>query len=457
MKIKANWSPTRYSWIVHPLAYRDWLNKIPDNSVDAMQWAIMNINTNEPHYQDKNEGWNVCNGLELFNDFTYIRSYNGVDPNSGSPFAPLECPGFAVPCRNGEEMKGVTDNQKYIWWFNTYPLEYAEFLLVTALSRGVWLHPLAANDVGYQIVKTISDEAGNITEQVGTAMSDSKYHSIPKESTSSKEHKVLSVEDHLEDHHEENKTMSSFVKGFPYGADTAFGYTTLIDPRRNLKKHSEEIYSHKLEDPNFGMNKAELDSFDMLIEGQHFGHTGVYGLFDYNTVEKEGKETFPIYIEGQKDPNKPCYQMTKDMEMIFTFHPVNETKNSNFTYAPKDFVWKYELQLTTDDTKNKNEITVHGYFNLYSKVKTRLDLSTKYDKENMKYIRFTCFEPCSPQHRAWFIPIKGLAFGKPRHLFPRNQGDTLLRLNKSCNDIIRLLEQNGRLLNKLAILFLPFH
>ena len=127
---------------MHPLAYRDWLNKIPDNSVDAMQWAIININTNEPHYQDKNEGWNVCNGLELFNDFTYIRSYNGVDPNGGSAFAPLECPEFAVPCRNGEEMNGVTENQKYIWWFNTYPLEYGEFLLVTALSRGVWLQPI---------------------------------------------------------------------------------------------------------------------------------------------------------------------------------------------------------------------------------------------------------------------------------------------------------------------------
>ena len=65
--------------------------------------------------------------------------------------------------------------------------------------------------------------------------------------------------------------------------------------------HSEEIYSHKLEDPNFGMNKAELDSFDMLTEGQHFGHTGVYGLFDYNALETEGNETFPIQIKGQKE------------------------------------------------------------------------------------------------------------------------------------------------------------
>ena len=25
--------------------------------------------------------------------------------------------------------------------------------------------------------------------------------------------------------------LSEFVKGLPYGADTAFGYTTLIDPK----------------------------------------------------------------------------------------------------------------------------------------------------------------------------------------------------------------------------------
>ena len=45
----------------------------------------------------------------------------------------------------------------------------------------------------------------------------------------------------------------------------------------------------------------------------------------------------------------------------------------------------------------------------------------KYEKNKMKWIRFICFEPGSPQQRAWFIPIKGLAFGQPRHLFPRNQ------------------------------------
>ena len=101
----------RYSWIVHPLAYRDFLNRVPDNSVDAMQWSVMNINTNEPHYQNKNEGWNICNGIELFNDFTYNRSYNS-DPLH--PFAPLECPDFEIPCNNGGEMNvGTEHSGKY--------------------------------------------------------------------------------------------------------------------------------------------------------------------------------------------------------------------------------------------------------------------------------------------------------------------------------------------------------
>ena len=440
----------RYSWIVHPLAYRDWLNRIPDNTVDAMQWSIMNINTNEPHYQDKSEGWNVCLGLELFNDFTYIRSYNS-DP--AHPFSPLECPDFEVPCNNGEVMNVHSLNEpRYVWWFNTYPLEYAEFLLVTSLSRGVWMHPLAANDVGYQVVQTISDSAGNVTEQVGTLMGDSKYHSVKKQRKESDiKRKLSKVAEHLEDQHEGNKTMTSFTKGFPYGIDTAFGYTTLIDPRKELKKHSEEIYSHKLEDPNFGMNKAELDSFDMLIEGQHFGHTGVYGLFDYS-FEPEGKETFPIQIQGQRLFTKPCYQMTKDMDMVFTFHPVCDQRNSNFTYAPKDFVWKYELQVTIDDDRN-NEVTVHGYFNLHAKVKTTLDLSLKYDKENLKWIRFTCFEPCSPQHRAWFIPIRGLAFGKPRHLFPRYvQASNLVQIPKMTHQIAIIEEVENKQADQTVVL-----
>ena len=42
------------------------------------------------------------------------------------------------------------DIPSYNWWFDTYPMEFGEFLLVTALSRGVWLQPLSANDLGFQ-------------------------------------------------------------------------------------------------------------------------------------------------------------------------------------------------------------------------------------------------------------------------------------------------------------------
>ena len=52
-------------------------------------------------------------------------------------------------------------------------------------------------------------------------------------------------------------------------------------------------------------------------------------------------------FQGQPSEHNPCYQMTADMEMIFTFHPACKEKSSNFTYASADFVWKYELQMKT--------------------------------------------------------------------------------------------------------------
>ena len=59
----------------------------------------------------------------------------------------------------GEDMNAWTDEVKtYNWWFNTYPLEFGEFLLVTALTRGVWLHPLSANDLGYQHIDIFADD-----------------------------------------------------------------------------------------------------------------------------------------------------------------------------------------------------------------------------------------------------------------------------------------------------------
>ena len=140
---------------MHPLAYRICTNKLPDCSVDAMQWSILNIKR-EKNLAKKGQ-WsnnnNKCQGLEIFNDFTYTNSYN-----SELQLTPVDNPDFVIPCLNGQTMHFDQHDEvplsskppKYTWWFNPYPLEFAEFLLVTALSNGVWLHPLAANDVGYQ-------------------------------------------------------------------------------------------------------------------------------------------------------------------------------------------------------------------------------------------------------------------------------------------------------------------
>ena len=219
--IKGHWKEdgkndfARYSWIVHPLAYRDWLNRLPDNSVDGIQWCVLNINTNEKHFGNKKEGWGICHGIELFNDFTYNSSYNA---DQTRPLTPFECPDFKIPCRNGGVMK--TDDKEYHWWFNTYPFEFAEFLLVTALSRGVWLHPIAANDVGWQIINTISDRLTKeiISKQVGTSTCDTKYSQLPKTKDSSKEEfNDYSVEEHLINPKLDECAKEDLAEAFPYG------------------------------------------------------------------------------------------------------------------------------------------------------------------------------------------------------------------------------------------------
>ena len=76
----------RYNYIVHPLAYRADVKTLPDDSVDAMQWSIININSQKANRvpegkskskdfpafgQDQLHRWGEkCHGLEIFNDFT---------------------------------------------------------------------------------------------------------------------------------------------------------------------------------------------------------------------------------------------------------------------------------------------------------------------------------------------------------------------------------------------------
>ena len=440
----------RYNYIVHPLAYRIATNRKPDNSVDGMQWSILNI-VNEPHFGNPNEWGEKCNGLEIFNDFTYFHSYNPE-----YQYTPVEEPNFTIPCHNGEEMNTLVEEvEDYVWWFDTYPLEYAEFLLDTALSRGVYLEPLASNDCAYDRITSICDYQRQIanwpdcpdlderlnrnTVQEDTLKADPKgvnvrrmtkkclvkLRKLRKTDTQS-EHKRKGISrqfsrmSDLDDGFiaEEADRALKFLDKLPYKDDTAFGYTTLIDPKCELK---QMVIGLAGPDGILGtaddigcLDDASMHAMDYLIEGRHFSHLGVYGLFNYHVYD----EKFPIEVEGQEDKCRPCYQMTDNMELIFTFMPCKKEYESSFTHAPKQFVWKYTMQL---EVSEEEEETIHGYFNLDDCSKTRLNL-TKYNKTKMKWIRFTCFEPASPQQRAWFLPIRGLAFGSPRNLIPREDG-----------------------------------
>ena len=89
-----------------------------------------------------------------------------------------------------------------------------------------------------------------------------------------------------------------------------------------MQAMAKQATGKKMEDHEFGMNLAENQTIDCLIGGHHYSHTGVYDIFSYN-LEEEGEQTFPIQIQGQKNPTEPCYQMTEDMEMTFIFHPAN--------------------------------------------------------------------------------------------------------------------------------------
>ena len=59
----------RYNYIVHPLAYRASLDTIPDNTVDAMQWSVINV-AKEDHFGPESPWGQKVDAIEIFNDFT---------------------------------------------------------------------------------------------------------------------------------------------------------------------------------------------------------------------------------------------------------------------------------------------------------------------------------------------------------------------------------------------------
>ncbi|XP_028407903.1 uncharacterized protein LOC114530533 [Dendronephthya gigantea] len=93
----------------------------------------------EQHF-GKGKPWGEkCHGLEIFNDFTYYYSYQ-----------PIEDGGVQNSELGYDNERSIDDDHQYYYWFDTYPMEFAVFLLDSALARGVYLHTMAANDAFYQ-------------------------------------------------------------------------------------------------------------------------------------------------------------------------------------------------------------------------------------------------------------------------------------------------------------------
>lgn len=391
---KTDGSYLRYNFIVHPLAYRGSINDVPDNTVDGTQWSILNIKyeKNDPKFTDVSKWGTDVHGLEIFNDFTYFYSWC--------------CKNEVINVNNGTVIHlGDKTKPQYVYWHDTYPLEYGEFLLETSLERGVYFHAIAANDAYYNrdIVPPECTGSKNLDEQQRQntcLLSDPKGFLLkklpcckytPPELYSKKMQKLQT----------KAKTRGStvrnsvdFLRNRPYCEKTAFGHTTLIDTELEMRKRMEG-----------GARTDALDNAEDIVlkwfqEGKFFCHTGVYDLFNY---EDKTQQIVPFVIENQSDKSKLCYEMSDDMELIFTFPRVKFNKIC--------LVWRFTMQYIKDDNTFE---TVNGYFKMDTHHPTRLNLSDNFDKSRVKWIMFSAIRDDNPQRRAWFNPIRGLAFGSPK-------------------------------------------
>ena len=77
--------------------------------------------------------------------------------------------------RNRSLWKDESTGKMCVTWFQTYPLEYCEFILDNALSNGVYLHTLSANDAFYDRTSQI-DNDGRIGKD--TKLEDGRPHPL---------------------------------------------------------------------------------------------------------------------------------------------------------------------------------------------------------------------------------------------------------------------------------------
>jgi len=386
--------PERFNYIVHPLAYRPALNEYPDCGVDGIQWSINNI-ANEKHITTKNWG-GKCHGIELFNDFTYYYSwiphYDNTFDNGTVTVSLDEITSNVIPV--------------CICWYDTYPLEYCEFLLDNALSRGVYLYAMSANDAFYNREIDIDNET---TEQKhnNILLADPKGARV-KETKLTKEQIILRKESaakffllyqrYVGRYGSETTSLinsNNFFNSRPYKLDTVFGYTALLNTNNALYT---KMYKDKIPD----LNKGEDVITDVLLKGQFFSHTGIYDVFNYDSAI-----VIPYSFNVQPYQDVLWYnEETKDLKdennkMIIAFPKADpDIRNSTL-------IWRYTLEYV--DKENQKRVLVTGYFKLDSTKQTILDLSV-YTKYDIKWLRFTILDHDNPMRRAWFSPVRGPAF-----------------------------------------------
>ncbi|XP_066932629.1 uncharacterized protein [Clytia hemisphaerica] len=399
----------RYNYIVHPLAYRASVNDLPDDSVDAMQWAICNVNSREhnkvpyghskqktfPAFgDDQLDKWGDKNhGIEIFNDFTYYYSAS-----------PLKEEGDKWLGGNGflHDEPGTTKNN-FIHWFNSYPHEMGEFLVETCLRHGNYLHILSANDAMYERNKVEVQHADPKSPQTTNLITNFNQH--PLSEIKDRHNKTGKLQSALQKRSDECK---EFLGKMPYLDDTVFGYTTLIDPHKDIKT---SIYGGHPHDQIAQLEEGEKKMLDYLIGGRFYAHTGVYDLFNYfDRYHKNILQHCPVMIKNQQ-PNAFLDTFLPDLhDLVFTLPKAKAPSTEKVQSIQDDIVWQFTVEVHNEKSKT---IECHrGYFKLNEDYRTRIDLSKTINEFDVAWIRFQGYDIHNPQRRAWFQAFKGPMFNK---------------------------------------------
>ena len=107
----------------------------------------------------------------------------------------------------------------------------------------------------------------------------------------------------------EVKKSFQFLNSRPYRCNTAFGHTTIIDTKEQLKdivynqrdighdKKKEKSQWYLEDDPERGLNAGELKVMEFLIEGRYYSQTGKLreGEMEKGKEEKERERERGVY------------------------------------------------------------------------------------------------------------------------------------------------------------------